>query len=156
MLTSPDAEWPKPDARPRGGKTVIFEKRPEGYRWKGYTLDAKRIPTFSYEWNGVKVSDRFDVEGDATAGGKFVRTLKMDGAIPANAWLRIASGEIKQAGGAFLVDGGVFDVQGRHFEVQYIVAADGAQIAGRNLLVPARAEIKITYAWPHSHAQHGH
>ena len=152
VLSSPDAEWPKPDKQRSKGS----EERAEGYRWKGYALDAKRFPTFSYDWGGVKVTDRFDVEGDATAGGKLVRTLKLAGPIPSNAFFRVANGTIQPAGTSFQVNGGVFDVQGRGFENQYTVAVDGAQIAGRNLLVPARAEIKVTYTWPGGHAQHVH
>ena len=87
---------------------------------------------------------------------ELLRTLKLAGPIPANAFLRVANGTIQPAGSAFQVNGGVFDVQGRSFENQYSVAVDGAQIAGRNLLVPARAEIKITYTWPNSHAHHAH
>ena len=146
VLTSADAEWPKADKK----------QRADGYQWKGYALDAKRFPTFSYEWNGLKVTDRFDVEGDATGTGKLVRTLKLAGSIPSNAFLRIANGTIKPEGSAFLVDGGVFDVHGRSFENRYSVAVSGAQLAGRNLVVPARAEIKITYAWPNTHAHHVH
>lgn len=144
VLASPDAEWPKADTK----------QRPEGFQWKGYALDAKRFPTFSYEWNGVKVSDRFDVEGDAAAGtGKLIRTLKLAGPIPPNAFLRVVDGTIQPAGAAFAVDGGMFDVQGRKFDNRFDVAVEGGRIAGRNLLVPARAEIKITYTWPaHLHA----
>ena len=151
VLTSADAEWPKSVKKADGS-----ESRAEGYQWKGYTLDAKRFPTFLYEWGGVKVSDRYDVEGDATGAGKLIRTLKLTGSIPPNAWLRIANGTIQPADGAFAVDGGVFDVQGRSFENKYTVAAEGAQAAGRNLVVPARAEIKVTYAWPNTHAAHVH
>lgn len=146
VLASADAEWPKADKK----------QRAESFTWKGYTLDAKRLPTFAYEWNGVKVTDRFEVEGDATAGGKLIRTLKLAGPIPANAYFRVANGTIQPASGGFFIAGGVFDVQGRSFENQYNVAATGAQAAGRNLLVPARAEIKITYTWPNTHAQHVH
>ena len=151
VLTSADAEWPKSVKKADGS-----ESRAEGYQWKGYTLDAKRFPTFLYEWNGVKVSDRYDIEGDATGAGKLIRTLKLTGSIPPNAWLRLASGTIQSADGAFAVDGGVFDVQGRSFENKYTVAAQGAQVAGRNLVVPARAEIKVTYSWPNTHAGHVH
>ena len=147
VLTSADAEWPKTVKKSDGS-----ESRADGFQWKGYTLDAKRYPTFLYEWGAVKVSERYDVASDGT----LVRTIKLAGPIPANAYLRIANGTIQPADGAFAVDGGVFDVQGRGFENKYTVAAQGAQAAGRNLVVPARAEIKITYAWPNTHAGHAH
>ena len=147
VLTSAGAEWPKAVKKGDGS-----ESRAEGFQWRGYTLDAKRFPTFFYAWGAVNVSERYDVAADGT----FVRTLRLAGPIPANAYLRIANGTIQQADKGFTVDGGVFDVQGRSFENKYAVAAPGAQLAGRNLVVPARAEIKITYAWPANHAGHAH
>ncbi len=60
-----EAAWPK----------VKSAERPEDYHWKGYRLDARRFPTFLYEWKGVKVSDRYDVEGNAVTGnGRLIRT----------------------------------------------------------------------------------
>ena len=156
VLESTSAEWPVADKKTDQGKGYASEKRAAGYDWKGYTLDAKRYPTFLYEWGAVKVSERYDTEGDATGAGRLVRTLKLAGPIPANAYLRIASGTIQPAGEAFAVDGGVFDVHGRSFENKYTIAAPGALLAGRNLIVPARAEIKITYAWTVNHAGHAH
>ena len=142
VLPSTDSEWPKI------GKSA----RAEGFEWKGYALDAKRFPTFLYEWNGVKVADRFDVAGD-----KLVRTLKLTGTIPPGAQFRAATGDkIEPAGAAFAIDGGKFDLDGGNYDNHFSVAVDGATVAGRNLLVPARAEIKITYSWPQSHAQHAH
>lgn len=142
VLPSPDSEWPK----------LAKNTRAEGCEWKGYTLDAKRFPTFLYEWNGVNVADRFDV-----AGGTLVRTLKLTGTIPAGAQFRAATGgKIVAAGAAFAIDGGKFGLDGINSENKFSVAVDGARVAGRNLLVPARAEIKITYSWPQSHAHHAH
>ena len=131
ILSSPEAEWPKADKN----------KLADGFDWKGYTLDAKRFPTFMYEWSGVKVTDRFDTEGEALSGGKLIRTIKLSGTIPANTYLRVASGAVQPDAGGFSVDGGLH------------VAVTGAQVAGRNLLVPARVEIKITYTWPASAVQ---
>ena len=142
VLDSPGAEWPKLGKNARAG----------GFEWKGYALDAKRFPTFFYEWNGVKVADRFDVAGDT-----LVRTLKLTGTIPAGAQFRAATGDtITAAGAAFAIDAGKFGLDGTSYENKFTVAVDGATVAGRNLLVPARAEIRITYSWPQSHAQHAH
>ncbi len=128
VLSSPEAEWPRAEKL----------KLAEGYDWKGYTLDAKRFPTFAYVWNGVKVTDRFGTEGAAATGGKLIRTLRMAGAIPANAYFRVAAGTLQPDDDGFTVDRALR------------VAVAGAQVAGRNLLVPARAEIKITYSWPNA------
>lgn len=148
ILASTSGEWPKSDPK----------QRAEGFAWKGYTLDAKRFPTFLYEWNGVKVADRFDVQGNALGSeGKLVRTLKLTGKIPANAFFRAATGaSIQPADGGFIVNNGVFALDGRQFEDTFRIVADGAQVAGQNLLIPARSEIKITYSWPTSHAHHAH
>jgi len=142
ILAGGASEWPK----------LSKGERAEGYVWRGYNLDAKRFPTFQYEWNGVKVAERFEVEA-----GKLVRTLKLSGTIPAGAHCLVAtSGKIQPAGKEFAVEGGSFGIDGSNFENRFNVAVDGAQIAGRDLLVPARPEIKITYSWPHTHAQHAH
>ncbi len=129
--------------------------RAEGYTWRGYELDAKRSPVFHYEWQGVKVSEWYEVVGDALAGdGKLVRTLKLDGKIPAGALLRIAAARnISPHGSAFLVEGDRFELPG---ENKFIVAADGAKLDGGNLTLPARAEIVVTYSWPNVHGSHSH
>ncbi len=148
VLSSTSDEWPK--ATPT--------ERPEEFTWRGYTLDAKRFPTFLYEWNGVKVTDRFDVEGNAVSGdGKLIRTVTLTGTIPPNSFFRAATGaSIQPANGGFLVNNGKLNLDGRDYENTFRIAADGAELAGTNLLVPARSEIKITYSWPINHAQHTH
>ena len=52
-LSSSDAPWPPSDVR-----------SPE-HRFKGYSLDAHRKPTFRYEYKGIKVEDHFEpsIEG---------------------------------------------------------------------------------------------
>lgn len=104
----------------------------------------------------MKVSDRFDV-GVTDGTQKLVRTIKLAGTIPENSVFRAAAGNTilpKDAG--FVVDAGKFGVEGRDFENTFKVAVEGAKVAGRNLVVLARPEIKITYSWLHNHAQHAH
>ena len=136
VLASPDAEWPQP----------AKNQRLTDFQWKGYELDAKRYPTFSYEWRGVKIAERYDPEGDSASGsGKLIRSFHLTGPIPPGAMLRIASGgSIQPSEGAFLVDGGT----------RFIVSAPGALLAGKNLLVPATENIKVTYSWLPMHAGH--
>jgi hypothetical protein len=137
-------DWPK----------VQKGERPSGYIWRGYKLDAKRIPTFEYEWQGIKVTDRIEPSGDAVTGtGKLTRVLELDGRIPEGALFRVANAKkITPRDGAFLVEGG------RSGEInsdnQFLVSVDGAKLEGENLFVPARAEIVATYTWPTTHA-HG-
>ena len=145
VLSSVDADWPRSNIQ-----------WADGYTWKGYKLDAKRYPTFLYEWNGVKVSDRYDVIGDTAKGeAKLIRTLKLTGPIPTNAYLRVGFGaSITPEGGGFLVNNGRLSLNKRDFQNAFRIAAEGAQVGGRNLLVPARAEMKITYAWPTDTVKH--
>jgi len=135
--------WPKVEA---GGFA-------EGYQWKGYRLDPKQYPTFMYRWGKVDVTDRFEVEGDAVAGGgKLIRTIKLTGEIPADAIYHLATGaKIEPANGGFLVDGGRFDQEGRGFENKILINADGAKVIGQYLVVPARSEIRVAYTWPETH-----
>jgi hypothetical protein len=88
----------------------------------------------------VKVSERFDVTGNAVSGeGKLLRTLRLSGAIPTGAAFRAASGSsIQPSGPDFLVNAGG----------QFLVHADGARVDGLNLVMPVQAEIKVTYTWP--------
>lgn len=127
-LSSPDATWP------RLGKG----ERAEGFHWKGYSLDARRYPTFSYEWEGINVSDSFDVEGDAVAGGgKLIRNLKLSGSFTDETYFLAASGHLQPVEGGFLLNG----------PVTIKVAADGAILTGNQLLLPARPNLQITYSW---------
>lgn len=148
IAESGKAEWVK----------VKRGERPADYQWLGYTLDAARYPTFSYKWRDVTVSDRCEVSGDAAFGtGSVTRTLKLSGNIPANAVFRVAGGgSIKVADGGFDIDGGKFGLDGREFENKYRVVVEGGQLMGSDLVVPAKAEIKVTYSWPHDHSQHQH
>lgn len=140
ILSSPEAAWP-----PK-------QERASGYAWKGYHLDAKRMPTFFYEWNGVKVQDRCIGAGDGLkADGKIIRTLSFAGKVPEDTYLRLASGKINAAGEGFIIDGGRLSLEGRNFENRLRIAAPGARIAGENLLLPVPTNsppIVITYSWP--------
>ncbi len=147
VIAQPDKPWP----------TLPPEGRAEGFQWKGYTLDKKRFPTFRYEWNGLKVTERFDPAGTALGDdGKIVRTLKIDGQIPAGTLFRIAAGaKVEAADGGFVIDGGKLALGGTNYDNRFKVAAEGATIVdGKALVVPAKAEIKITYSWMTSHAGH--
>jgi hypothetical protein len=117
----------------------------EGYSWKGYSLDVHGIPSFEYAWNGVNVEDKVTPQGDYKADAKLIRTLKLKGNIPSGASFLLASGnDIQLSAGAFLIKNSAKDPG-------YLVHCDGAKIekAGTKtlLLVPARADIRATYAW---------
>lgn len=139
------ATWP---ALEKGGRAA-------GYTWRGYELDEKRMPIFRYDWEGVKVSERYEVTGDALTGdGRLVRTLKLDGKIPAGALFRVASSaKITPQGAGFLVESGRV-VTEINSDPKFVVTAEGAKLNGKDITLPARAEIKVTYSWPSLHGAH--
>jgi plastocyanin len=133
VADKPDAEWPK------------WEKgtRFEGFAWKGYTLDEKRSPTFRYTWKGAEIEESFTATGNgnkADGDPTLVRTVKITGELPANTWFRLATGNgIEQQNGFFECQSG---------STPFRISAEGAKLAGKNLVVPAKAgTIAITYEW---------
>jgi azurin len=142
QLTTPDEKWP----------SIKEGDRTPDYKWRGYTLDEKLHPTFHYTWKDVKVSDYFEVVKGATHGdAKLLRVIRMDGAIPADAFFRAATGHSM-----------VSKPEGFHMTMDQMpvsVTVEGGRIAWNGVVVPAQKEIRISYAWKISHghhAQHAH
>lgn len=131
ITDKPDAEWPKWDK----------SKRYEGFAWKGYSLDARRFPAFRYTWHDAEVEETFSVEGNgnkADGNAKLIRTIKVSGKLPANAWYRIGSGQFEGKDGVFIFKN----------PQKYRITAAGAQAAGSNLVIPAKTgTMTITYQW---------
>lgn len=131
ITEKPDAAWP---AWEKG-------KRYEGFEWQGYSLDAKRFPTFRYTWHEASIEESFQVSGDGNkpdGNAKLIRTIKITGTLPANAWYRIGSGSFKSHDGAFVLKA----------PKSFRITAAGAQLAGQNLVIPAKpGTLTITYQW---------
>lgn len=131
ITDKPDAEWPKWDKA----------KRFDGFAWKGYTLDARRFPTFRYTWHDAEIEETFAVEGNGNkpeGNAKITRTVKISGKLPANAWYRVASGPFENKDGVFTFKG----------PQKYRITAADARIAGMNLVIPAKpGTLTITYQW---------
>ncbi len=131
VTEKPNAQWPKWDKA----------KRYDGFEWKGYTLDAKRSPTFRYTWQGAEIEESFTTEGNgnkADAGAKLIRTVKVVGKLPENGWYRIGTGTFEAKDGSFVLKS----------SQAYRITAAGAQIAGQNLVIPAKpGTMTITYQW---------
>lgn len=136
---SPDSAWPefKEDAAS------------DEFQWKGYSLDAKGVPSFRYAWKGVEVEDRVEAEGafrDVSA--KLVRTVKLQGKVPEKAFLIIAhNASFEAVPGGFKVKGAKLAVAESRYENEFIVLAEGVVASGNRLLIPAKPEIKISYSW---------
>lgn len=87
-LASPDEAWPYK------GKTNQAFPQDHGYEFRGYSLDAKRRPTFRYTYGAVSVEDFFeDVRGE-DGRAFFRRTLRFRTPAPQEAFqFRAAAGQ---------------------------------------------------------------
>ncbi len=132
VLSAQDAVWP------------TVQERAVGYVWKGYRLDEKRHPVFLYEWNGVKVEDRYEA-----AAGSLKRVLTLTGAVPEKTFLRLATGKITSQADGFVVAGSRLNLDKLAFENRCVISAPGAVVAGESLLVPVTGAgvIEVGYAW---------
>ena len=134
VLASADAAWPE------------TKERAEDCTWKGYRLDEQRHPVFQYEWNGVRVEERFEAED-----GRLKRVLALSGVVPENTWLRLAAGRTEPgANGAFSVTGETLKLDKLQSDNRCLIQAEGAMIspAGLLLLVKTAGHYEITYSWP--------
>jgi plastocyanin len=131
VTDKPESAWPAYDK----------VKRFEGFAWKGYALDAKRSPTFRYTWQGAEIEESFSATGDGNKpDGKptLIRSVKISGSLPANAWYRLGVGAFESKDGRYVAKG----------IKPFSITAAGAQVAGQNLVIPAKAgTLNITYQW---------
>lgn len=116
------------------------EVRKSDLRFRGYSLDSKRYPTFKYSLKDVHFEDFFKPI-DASGSG-IVRTVTANANNPENLWFRVAVNSISESGGAFIVDN------------KYKVVAEGAKIRPygkiQELIIPFKfssnqATVKIQY-----------
>lgn len=110
----------------------------DGFRQRGYEIDAAGRPTFKYDVAGVKVEDQIRPDADS----KFLnRELRITGTIPATLKCRLASGKeiVKISDNTFVVD------------KSYYIQADGAAIrtigGNQELVVPAASKINYALMW---------
>ncbi len=129
----------KPPAERKSMRTFVM--RHPDYRFRGYRLDAKRFPTFRYDFQDLQVKDRFE---PAEIDGKeaVLRTIEFTGAAKPGTHFRIAD-----------------NVSGEQDEVWYHLGdvaklmVEGGETPflrlGKELLVEVKGEsaLKITYAW---------
>lgn len=77
VLDSPDARWPSHDfvALGKSADYSAADQKPSRFKFLGYALNAKRHPVFSWEWNGLTVTDYTR----PTPQGNLRRTLTFNG-----------------------------------------------------------------------------
>ncbi len=147
VLANTDAPWPAPP------KDLPNGDWPEGYRFGGYALDRKGVPTFRYTFRGVKVEDRMEAApGDAHHGHGGValqRVITLRSEQPLHGLhLRLATGKRIAEGNA-----GVFPLdEGIALHAADAIARKSA--GGPELLVPVSfkngvAHVEVTYHWSH-------
>lgn len=110
----------------------------DGYRFRGYDLDAAGRPTFKYDVAGVKVEDQIQPDAE---NKYLMRELRLTGSIPTTLQCRLATGKeiTKINDNTFAID------------KNYYIQATGAtirNIAGvQELLLPANAKINYSLMW---------
>jgi hypothetical protein len=151
VLTNPEETWKafsigtiksEKDV-PEPQREVSLKLPNPDYQFRGYRLDAKKFPTFSYRFRSVEVTDRFQPEPDGNAGEGLLRTLTFKGEPEANTVQRIA------------IVQGAPDANGYYPAGPIALRIDGAMPqlrageGGQELLVPIAAlqELKVHYRW---------
>ncbi len=124
------------------------EFRNADYRFHGYELDAKRQPTFKWEYQGVKVEESYFPSGTSKDGNASLkRTVKFASPGGKNGLYFLAlAGNVEEKGPDFLVD-----------KVVKVTVAGGEPLVRKDggrteVLLPVefkdgRAEFTLTYAW---------
>ena len=139
VLASADSPWPAPP------KDVAWGDRPAGYRFAGYTLDKKGIPTFRYTFHGVNVEDRMEAASVHGHGVAMERVITLRSEKPLDRLhVRLAVGKGIAAG-----KNGVFPL-----DESVSLQAAGAIVRGAELLVPVTfkdgaARVTVSYIWNH-------
>lgn len=109
-----------------------------GYQFGGYTLDAKRRPTFEYAFGRVQVRDFFEAV-DAKPHPAFKRTITIQA--PDALWFRAAAGKkVDVKDGVHVVDGGL----------KLKIEGAGPVVRQGEVLVPIKAGdsvLTVTYSW---------
>ncbi len=130
---------------------TVDEGRPPRHRFKGYTLDELRRPTFMYRFDNIKVEDYpIDVQSSETGSSLLRRTLTFSSEHSRSdvAFRAATDANIKElAGDAFLI-GKALQIRIRKPHIGEI----GETPAGRQLRVPLKVGQKKTtlvleYTW---------
>ncbi|MFN4146508.1 MAG: family 16 glycoside hydrolase [Runella sp.] len=110
----------------------------DGYRFKGYDLDATGRPTFKYDLAGVKVTDQIRPDAE----NKYLtRQITLSGTVPPTLRCRLATGKsiVKVADNLYSID------------KSYYIQAEGASVRNANgeqeLLLPAAAKMSYSLMW---------
>jgi cytochrome c1 len=102
VLGSNTDAWPADAPKPKG---VGNHRAPEGWRYRGYRYDERRVPTFLYDAGSVSVAETPEPDDRATGGAiirRFHLTAEKD---VERLYLRVATGkQIVEKDGVWIVD----------------------------------------------------
>jgi len=124
-------------------KEITINLRHPDYQFRGYHLDAKRFPTFRYDYRNLAVADTF-VPAEVDGVTALIRTVKIEGTPEEHTWFRIA------ASGSQAVAGDWIDV-GSNLALK----VDGAKAISRTcegnretlVSVTRDMTLTLTYRW---------
>lgn len=104
VLASNTDAWPGDLPKPKG---IGNHRTPEGWRYRGYRYDERRVPTFLYNAGPVAVEETPEPD-DRAAGGAIIRRFHLSAEKDVERlYLRVAAGkEIVEKDGGWIVDGG--------------------------------------------------
>ncbi len=122
---------------------ITINVRHPDYQFRGYRLDAKRFPTFRYDYRKLSVTDTYSPD-EVDGVTSLVRTLAITGDPDEHTYLRVAdTGSLKN-------ENGWFDV-GQGLKVKVEGGDTTTRKAGdhEELLVPVAATttLTLTYRW---------
>lgn len=123
-------------------KEITINLKHPDYQFRGYRLDKKRFPTFTYDYKDITVTDRLDPLEEEASG--FVRTIRFDGKADENLFFRVA------AIGPQTLNNAVLDIgHGMKLSIEGADPVVRKTGKGNETLVPVadNSILKITYLW---------
>ncbi len=111
------------------------------YDFKGYRLDKNRFPTFSYGFQKLDITDRFD-PGEIDGIEAIHRTISIKGTAGENTYFLIGnSGAFEEKDGWYSGEGIQIKVEGAETTVR---ESEGKELIA---LIKGDTELKVTYRW---------
>ena len=124
-------------------KDITINVKHPDYQFRGYRLDKKRFPTFSYDYQELKVTDHFtpkEVDGVTS----LVRTITTSGKAGENVYLRVADTGTQTGENGWQDIGGNMSIKIEGSEPITRKAGDKNETL---VLVGTDSAFTITYRW---------
>lgn len=142
---------PGPDLDNSQSPWIVDDGRPPHHQFKGYSLDSKMRPAFTYEFAGIEVEDYSQDLLDSSTGKPFIRrTVKLTSdSIHSSLVFRAATGE-----GISQLDDGLFQVDNklsiRVRKPHSATVVDGTEFQQLRIpleLKPGTTTLTLEYRW---------